>query len=190
MVKNLSANTQEMWVQSQGREDLLVKSIATHSVFLPGKSNGQRSLAGYSSIRVRHDWRDFSQFSRWSCPTLPPHRLQHARLPSPSQTPRACTNSCPSGQWCHPTILSSVIPLSSCPQSFPASGSFPLSQFFKSGGQTIGVSASASVLPMNTQDWSSLGQTGWISLQSKELSSLFQHHSSKASVLQRSAFLF
>ena len=91
-------------------------------------------------------------------------------------------------QWCHPTISSSDIPFSSCLQSFPASGSFPISQFFPSGGQSIGVSASASVLPINIQDWFPLGWTGWISLQSEELSSLLQHHSSKASIPWCSAF--
>ena len=85
--------------------------------------------------------------------SLEPHGLQHARLPCPSPTPRACSNSCPLSRWCHPTISSSVVPFSSCLQSFPASGSFPVSQFFISGGQSIGVSASASVLPMNIQDW-------------------------------------
>ena len=111
-----------------------------------------------------------------SCPTLcDPHGLQHPRLPHPSPTPRACSNSCPSSQWCHPTISSSVVPFSSCPQSFPASGSFPKSQFFTSGGQSIGVSASTSVLPMNIQDWFSLGWTGWISLESKGLSRVFSN---------------
>ena len=103
---------------------------------------------------------------------LRPHGLQQARVPCPSPTTRACSNSCPSSQWGHPTISSSVVPFSSCLQSFPASGSFQMSQFFASGGQSIGVSASASVLPMNVQDWSPLGWTGWISLQSKALSSL------------------
>ena len=97
--------------------------------------------------------------------SLQPHRLQYARPPCPSPTPRACSNSCPSSQWCHPTISSSVVPFSSCLQFFPASGSFPTSQLFASGGQSIGVSAS--VLPMNIQDWSPVGWTGWISLQSK-----------------------
>ena len=98
-------------------------------------------------------------------------------------------NSCPSSQWCHPTISSSVVPFSSRLQTFPASGAFPMSQFFTSDGQNIGVSASASVLPRNIQDWFSLGWTGWISLLSKGLSkSLFQHHSSKASILQHSPF--
>ena len=100
--------------------------------------------------------------------SLWPHGLQHARPPCPSPTPGACSNLCPSSQWCHPTISSSVIPFSSCLQSFPASGSFPMSQFFPLGGQNIGVSASASVLPMNIQDWFPLGLTGWISLQFRD----------------------
>ena len=91
-----------------------------------------------------------------------PHGLQHARFPCPSPSPRAYSNSCPSSQWCHPTISSSVIPFSSCLQSFSASGSFPMNQFFPSGCQSIGVSASTSVLPMNIQDWFPLGLTGWI----------------------------
>ena len=111
--------------------------------------------------------------------------LSHARPPCPSPTPGVFSNSCPSSQWCHPAISSSAVPFSSCPQSLPASGSFPVSQLFTWGGQSTGVSASASVLPMNTQDWSPLGWTGWISLQSKGLSSLLQHHSSKASIFQR-----
>ena len=102
--------------------------------------------------------------------SLPPHGLQHTRLPCPSPTPGVYSNSCPSSRWCHPAISSSVVPFSSCPQSLPASGSFPISQLFTSGGQSIGVSASASVFPMNIQDWSPLGWTGWISLQSKGLS--------------------
>ena len=101
--------------------------------------------------------------------SLWPHELQYARPPCPSPTPGVHPNPCPLCQWCHPAISSSVVPFSSCPQSFPASGSFPMSQLFSSGGQSIGVSASTSVLPMNTQDWSSLGWTGWISLQSKGL---------------------
>ena len=97
------------------------------------------------------------------------HGLQKARLPRPSPSAWACSNSCPSSQWCHPTILSFVISFSSCLQSFPASGSFPMSQFSPSGGQSIGASASASVLPMNIQDWFPLGLTSLISLQSKGL---------------------
>ena len=99
--------------------------------------------------------------------SLRPHGLQHARLPYPSPTPRAYSNSCPLSWWCYPTILSSVIPFSSCLQSFPASRSLLRSQFFTSGGQSIGTLASASVLPTNIQDWFPLWLTGWISLQSK-----------------------
>ena len=105
--------------------------------------------------------------------SLQTHGWQHARPPCPSLPPRACSNPCPLSQWCHPTISSSVMSFSSCCQSFPASGSFPMSQLFASGGQSIGVSASTSVLPMNTQEWSPLGWTGWISLQSKGLSRVF-----------------
>ena len=110
-----------------------------------------------------------------SCPTLQPQELQHTRPPGPSPTPGVYPNSCPLNHWCHPTISSSVIPFSSCPQSFPAWGSFPMSQLFTSGGQSIGVSDSTSVLPMNIQDWSHLGLTGWISLQSKGLSRVFSN---------------
>ena len=120
--------------------------------------------------------------------SLRPHELQHARPPCSSPTPRVHPNSCPLSRWCHPAISSSVITFSSCPQFLPASGSFPMSQLFVSGGQSIGVSASASVLPMNTQNWSRLGWTGWISWQSGTLKSLLQHHSLKASILRCSAF--
>ena len=105
--------------------------------------------------------------------SLWPHGLQHARPPCPSPTPRVYANSCPSSQWCHPTISSSVVSFSSCLQSFPASRSFQMSQLFTSGAQSIGASASA--LPMNIQDWSPLGWTGWISLQSKGLSRIFSN---------------
>ena len=107
----------------------------------------------------------FSSVSQ-SCLTLWLHGPQHTRPPCPSPTPGVYSNSCPSSRWCHPTISSSVIPFSSHLRSFPASGSFLMSQLFASGGQSIGVSASTSVLPMNTQDWAPLGWTGWISLQS------------------------
>ena len=107
--------------------------------------------------------------------SLWPHGLQHTRLPCPSAAPRAYSKSCPSSQWCHPTISSSVIPFSSYIQSFLASGSFPVSQLFSSGGQSIGVSASVSVLPMNIQDSFPLGWTSWISLQSKGLSRVFSN---------------
>ena len=107
--------------------------------------------------------------------SLRPYELQHARPPCPSPTLGVHPNPWLSSWWCHPTISSSVIPFSSCPQSFKTSGSFPMSQLFASGGQSIGVSASTSVLPMNTQDWTPLGWTGWISLQSKGLSRVFSN---------------
>ena len=117
--------------------------------------------------------RDLPSSVQFSCSivsdSLRPHGLQHARLPCPSPTPGVYLNSCPLSRWYHPTVSSSVLPFSSCLQSFPASGSFTMSQLFASGGQSIGVSASASVLPMNNQDWLPLGLTGLISLQSKGL---------------------
>ena len=122
------------------------------------------SIKGFSSVQ-------------FSCSvmsdSLQPHELQHARPPCPSPASGVHSDSCPSSRWCHPTISSSVIPFFSCPQSLPASESFLMSQLFAWGGQSIGVSASTSVLPMNTEDWSPLEWTGWISLQSKGLSRLF-----------------
>ena len=120
--------------------------------------------------------------------SLQPPGLQRSRFPCPSPTPRSYSSSCPLSWWCHPTISSSVIPSSSRLQSFTASGSFPVSQFFTSGDQSIGVSASASVLPMNIQDWSPLGWTGWIFAVHRTLNSLLQHHSSEASILWHSVF--
>ena len=135
------------------------------------------------------------QFSsvQFSCSVVPdslqPHEPQHARPPCPSPTPRVYPNSCPLSWWCHPTISFSVVPFSSCLQSFPASGSFQMSRLLASGGQSIGASASASVLPMTIQSWFLLGLTGLISLQSKGPSStLLQHHNLKASVFQHLAF--
>ena len=104
------------------------------------------------------------------CPALGPHGLQLTRLPCPSPSPRACSNSCPLSQWCHPTVSSSFMPFSSCLESFPVPGSFPMSWLFASGGQRIGASASASILPMNIQGWFPLGLTGLIPLQSRGLS--------------------
>ena len=117
--------------------------------------------------------------------SLWPHELQHARPPCPSPSPGVHSNSCPSSWWCHPAISSSVVPFSSCPQFFPASESFPMSQLFAWGGQSTGVSASTSVLPKNTQDW-----MDWLDVRAVQgtLKSLLQHHSSKASILQHSAF--
>ena len=155
--------------------------------------------AGPEHMRIEHGWRVGSEVGmehlslwaksrRWGrvissvqfshsvvSDSLWPHGLQHARPPCPSPIPRVHSNSWPLSRWCHPTTSSYVIPSSSCLQSFPASGSFQTSQFFASGGQRIGVSASASVLLMNIQDWFPLGWTGWISLQSKGLSSVFSN---------------
>ena len=121
---------------------------------------------------------DFSSV-QFSCSVVSdssrPHESQHPRPPCPSPTLRVYSNSCPSSQWCHPAISTSVVPFTSCPQSLPESGSFQMSQLFASGGQIIGASASASVLPMNIQNWYPLGLTGLISLQSKELSRVFSN---------------
>ena len=144
--------------------------------FSDAKGSVTVSLVGLLKVLCCFHWGDRSSvqfshsvvFNSWW-----PHGLQHARLPCPSPTPGAYSNSCPLSRWCHPTISSFVVPFSSHLQSFLTSGSFPMSQFFSSGGQSIGVSASASVLPMNIQDWSHLGWTGWISLQSKGLSRVF-----------------
>ena len=122
--------------------------------------------------------------------SLQPHGLQHARLPCPSPIPGAYSNSHPLSRWCHPTVSSSVIPFSSCLQSFPASGSLQTSQFFASGGQSIGASASASVLPMNIQDWFPLGWTGWISLMSKGFSRVFLNTTVQKHQLHLSFFAF
>ena len=120
-----------------------------------------------------------------------PHRPQHVRPPCPSPTPRVYPNSCPLSQWSHPTISSSVVPFSSCLQSFPASGSFKMSQLFSSGGQSIGVSASTSVLPVNTQDWCPLGGwTGCISLKSKGLSRVFSNTTFKSINSSALSFLY
>ena len=174
----------------------------------PGEGNGNllqsscrtEEPGGLQSIEsLSHTW--LSNFtSRWGpirvvsesrsvvSDSLQTHGLQHTRPPCPSWTPRVYSNSCPLSPWYHPTISSSVISFSSCLQSVPASGFFQMSQFFASGGQSVGVSSSTSVLPMNIQDWFPLGWTGWISLLSKGLLSLLQHHRSKASVLRCSAF--
>ena len=136
------------------------------------------SLVHCSDGAPKSDWHIVGTSVQFSCSvvsdSLWTHGLQHARPPCPSPTPRVYSNSCPLSQWCHTTISSSVIPFSSSLQSFPASGSFQ-SQFFTSGGQSIGVSTSTSVLSMNIQDWFPLGWTGWISLQSKGLSRVFSN---------------
>ena len=127
-------------------------------------------MSVYVFVFIYFNWTSFSlvQFSRSvMSDSLRPHESQHASPPCPSSTPGVHSDSRPSSWWCHPALSSSVVPFSSCPQSLPASESFPVSQLFAWGGQSIGVSASSSVLTMNTQNWSPLGWTGWISLQSK-----------------------
>ena len=139
---------------------------------------GKTELHSVFSTYLLIDHQDVCEIHsvQFSClVSLEPHGLQHARPPCPSPMPRVYSNSCPSSRWYHPSISSSVIPFSSHLQSFPASGSFQMSQFFTSDGQSIRVSASASVLPMNIQDWFPLGRTGWISLQSKGLSRVFSN---------------
>ena len=151
---------------------------AVHEVQLPRKIEGKR--VGPESLGTR-DYMHNCMFQHSQSSgsvvfnSLRHHGPQHTRPPWPSPTLRVHPNPCPLSRWCHPTISSSVIPFSSCPQSFPKSESFPKSQFFTSGGQIIGVSASASVLPMNTQDWSPLEWIGWISLQSKGHSRVFSN---------------
>ena len=136
-------------------------------------------LLKYISCSYRYYSNTASSSVQFSCSVMSDsfwsHGLQHARLPCPSPTPGAYSNLCPLHQWWHPTISSSVVAFSSCLQAFPASGSFPMNQFFASGGQSIGVSASTSVLPVNIQGWSPLGWTGWISLLSKGLSRVFSN---------------
>ena len=159
---------------------LLIEVIAIHIFF-----SNMSVHSPHSTQCIRSDQISRSVMSD----SLRPHESQHARPPCSSPTPGVHSDSHPLSQWCHPAISSSVVPFSSCPQSLPASGSFPMSQLFAWGGQSIAVSALTSVLPMNTQELSPLEWTGWISLQSKGLSRvLLQHHSSKASILQRSAF--
>ena len=149
-------------------------------------------------LGVSSERKELSLFSCWvMSDSLWPHGLQHTRPPCPSPSPRVCPSTCPMIRWCHPTISSSVILFSSCPQSFPASGSFPMNRLFTSGGLSIGASAAAYILPMNIQGWFPLGLTVLISFRidcfdllafQGTLKSLLQHHSLKASILQHSAF--
>ena len=180
MVRSLSLR-QETWVQSLGWEDPLEEEWRPTLVFLPGNSHGQWT---WQVCGVAKNWTWLSNFHMLqfsSVQSLSRIRLSATPWNVARQASLSITNSrsllkpSPSSRWCHPTISSSVVPFSSCPQSLPASGSFPMSQLFASGGQSIGVSASASVLPMNTQDWS-LGWTSWISLQSKGLSRVFSNN--------------
>ena len=177
---------QETPFWSLGLEDPLEKEMATHSSILAWRilwteKTGRLQAIGSHKVRhwvCTHPYTDrckdvYSSSLLFSCSVVPDclrlHELLHTKLPCPSLSPRVCSNSCPLIQWCHPTIPSSVIPLSSHPQSFPASEFFPVSRLFTSGGQRIG----ASVLSMNSQDWFPLGLAGLISLQSKGLSRVF-----------------
>ena len=156
----------------------LPEPIQTHVHWVDDAIQPSHPLSSSSPPALSPSQHQFSlvQFSRSVVSdSLWPHEPQHARPPCPSPTLEVYSNSWPSSRWCHPAMSSSVIPFSSFPQSLPASGSFPVSQLFAWGGQSIGVSASASVLPMNTQDWSPVGWTGWISLQSKGLSRVFSN---------------
>ena len=167
---------------------IISTSLSIKQIYLP--STGNSELFSASTHQERRLELSSVQFSHSVMSnSLRPHELQHARPPCPPPTHGVYPHSCPLSWWCHPAISSSVVPFSSCSHSFPASGSFQTSQLFTSGCQSIGVSASTSVRPMNIQDWPPLGWTGWISLQSKgPLKSLLRHHSSKASVLWHSAF--
>ena len=155
-----------MWIAHVKISWLLVNDCFLFTCFRELLVIGDTDLAALSykdSLIFRCLSCSFSLVAQ-SCLTLQPHEPQHARPPCPSPTPRVYSNTCPLRGWCHPTISSSVVPCSSCLQSFSTSGSFQTSQLFTSGGQSIGISASASVLPMSTQDWFPLGWTGWISL--------------------------
>ena len=160
----------------------LAMSLSIWDINSPTRDGTMPSTVGAGSVNHQGSARllqlipsvQFSSVAQ-SCLTLRLYGLQHTKLPCPSPTPGAYSNSCPSSQWCHPTISSSVVPFSSCLQSFSASESFPVSQFFTSWGQSIGVSASTLVLPKNIQDWFPLGWTGWISLLSKGLSRIFSN---------------
>ena len=150
-----------------------VPYCSEQNYFKFSQSRNFRVIHFFLHVHPKH-WVSSVQFScSVMSNSLQPHGLQHTRPPCSSPTPGVYSNSCPLGQWCHPTIPSSAVPFSFCFQSIPAPGSFPMSQFFSSGGQSIGVSASTAVLLMNTQDCSALGWTGWISLQSEGLSRIF-----------------
>ena len=174
-----------LYVYVKEKKGKIMNWIKTHKAFrkVPDTSECSKlnnyDFYHYYSIMMNSDSIICSIFCQFSCSvvsdSLWPHEPQHTRPPCPSPTPGIYLNPCPPSQWCHPAILSSVVPFSSHLQSFPASGSFWMSQLVASGGQNIGVSASASVLPMNTQDWSPLGWTGWISLQVRGLSRVFSN---------------
>ena len=159
----------------KSRDTICLIIFSTSSLVLAHNRNIINILNERMSLDLTVKWSSVQFSHSVVSDSLWPHGLQHVRLPCPSPTPGVYSNSCPSSWWCHPTIWSSVIPFSSWPQSFLASGSFPMSQFFTSGGQSIGVSALASFLPKNIQGWSPLGWTGWSSLQSKGLLRVFSN---------------
>ena len=158
----------------------VIKDFVVYGLFSLGPLTGGNQLPCHESTQAMYlPYEGFFSSVQFSSSvvsdSLWSHESQHARPPCPSPTHRAHPNPCPSSQWCHPAISSSVVPFSSCPQSLPASGSFPMSQLFSWGSQSTGVSALASFLPKKSQDWSPLGRTGWISLQSKGLSRVFSN---------------
>ena len=164
--------TNNIYNQSMMQKATLILIIRSQNIYF------YLELKCYSIKPIQFSSVQFSsvQFSHWvMSDSLQPHELQQARPPCPSPTPGVYSDSCPSSWWCHPAISFSVVPFSSCPQSLPASGSFPISQLFAWGGQSIGVSTLASFLPKNTKDWSPLEWTGWISLQSKGLLRVFSN---------------
>ena len=171
-----TAARQEYW-SGPGMDRFILFNISWQGKNVADITTFSHSISTY--------WVRFSSVAQWCLTFCNPGARQHSRLPCPSPTPGVCSDSCPSSRWCYPTISSSILPFSSCLQSFPASGSFPMSQFFTSGGHSTGVSASASVLSMNIKDWFPLGFD--LAVQGT-LKSLLQHHSSKASILQHSAF--
>ena len=152
---------EELWTEVQD----ILQEAGIKTILKKKKSKKAKWSSKFSSV----------QFSRSVVSDSETPWPQHTRPPCPSPTPRVHPTPRPPSRWCHPTISSSIVPFSSCPQSFPASGAFQMSQLFTSGGQSIGVSPSTSVLPMNTQDWFLLGWTGWISLQSEGLSTVFSN---------------
>ena len=154
--------------------NIYISELDLHNEYVHNFKCGDDFMVAYIYTRIYLNTQ--FQFSHWVVfNSLQPHESQHGRHPCPSPTPGVHPHSCASSWWCHPATSSSVIPFSSCPQSLPASGAFPMSQLFVWGGQSIGVSASASVLPMNSQDWFSLGWTDWTFLQSKGLSRVFSN---------------
>ena len=170
-VPTLRADSLQSELPGKNHVNKIIKSKYLCSVSDPRGKTFSFSLLSVCYLCVCHQFSSVAQL----CLTLRHHELQHVRPPCPSPILRVYSNSCPSSWWCHPVISSSVVPFSSWPQTLPESGSFPMSQLFAWGGQDIGISASASGLPMNTQDWPPLGWTGWISLQSKGLSRVFSN---------------